>query len=177
MPRPALAKAEMANIFRRMGAAMTGPLRMHVKGTVAEGDKVAVEAVSRGELRNGRVYAQEYHVLFTVRDGAAAAGAADGRAAHLQQPARRMAGTDGAAAHSGVSVAELRRYTVPAQGGAAHLEELRDLLAAHRQRLHDRMAELQRAQRLIDEKINFYSAWIDTGERPEPDRRRLKETP
>jgi uncharacterized protein len=62
-------KAEMADIFRRMGEAMTGRLRMTVKGSVAEGDKVAVEAVSRGELRNGRVYEQEYHVLFTLRDG------------------------------------------------------------------------------------------------------------
>ena len=62
-------KAEMADIFRRMEAAMTGPLRMTVKGTVAEGDRVAVEAASRGELRNGRVYEQEYHVLMTIRDG------------------------------------------------------------------------------------------------------------
>ena len=62
-------KAEMGDIFRRMESAMTGRLRMAVKGTVAEGDKVAVEATSRGELRNGRVYAQEYHVLFTLRDG------------------------------------------------------------------------------------------------------------
>lgn len=66
-------KAEMAEIFRRMGDAMTGPLRMQVKGTVAEGDKVAVEAVSRGELRNGRVYEQEYHVLMTIRGGKIAA--------------------------------------------------------------------------------------------------------
>jgi ketosteroid isomerase-like protein len=66
-------KAEMAEIFRRMGEAMTGPLRMTVKGTVAEGDKVAVEATSRGELRNGRVYEQEYHVLMTIRAGRIAA--------------------------------------------------------------------------------------------------------
>jgi uncharacterized protein len=66
-------KGEMADIFRRMEAAMTGPLRMAVKGTVAEGDKVAVEAMSRGALRNGRVYEQEYHVLFTLRDGKIAA--------------------------------------------------------------------------------------------------------
>jgi ketosteroid isomerase-like protein len=66
-------KAEMADIFRRMGEALTGPLRMTVKGTVAEGDRVAVEATSRGELRNGRVYEQEYHVLMTIRDGKIAA--------------------------------------------------------------------------------------------------------
>jgi ketosteroid isomerase-like protein len=62
-------KAQMADIFRRMNDAMTGPLRMQVKGTVAEGDKVAVEATSRGELKNGKVYEQEYHLLLTIRDG------------------------------------------------------------------------------------------------------------
>lgn len=66
-------KSEMADIFRRMGEAMNGPPRMQVKGTVAEGNKVAVEATSRGELRNGRVYQQEYHVLMTIRDGKIAA--------------------------------------------------------------------------------------------------------
>ena len=67
---------------------------------------------------------------------------------------------------SGMSVAELRRYTVLAQRGAVHLEELRALLEAHRRQLRDRMAELQRAERLIDEKIAFYAQWIEDGERP-----------
>lgn len=66
-------KAQMADIFRRMNDAMTGPLRMQVKGTVAEGDKVAVEATSRGELKNGKVYEQEYHLLMTIRGGRIAA--------------------------------------------------------------------------------------------------------
>jgi ketosteroid isomerase-like protein len=66
-------KAEMAAIFQRMGERLEGPLRMKVKGTVAEGDKVAVEAESLGQLRNGRVYNQEYHVLFTMRGGKIAA--------------------------------------------------------------------------------------------------------
>jgi ketosteroid isomerase-like protein len=33
------------------------------------GDKVAVEVESYGELKNGRVYKQEYHPLITIRDG------------------------------------------------------------------------------------------------------------
>eukprot|EP01034_Spumella_vulgaris_P000090 gene90-119_t len=40
-------KAEMADIFSRMAQAMTGPLRMTVHNTVAEGDQVAVMAESR----------------------------------------------------------------------------------------------------------------------------------
>ena len=63
-------KADMAEIFRLMAENMNGPLHMEVIGTVAEGDKVAVEARSRGELRNGRVYENEYHVLMTIRRSA-----------------------------------------------------------------------------------------------------------
>ncbi|MBX3656481.1 MAG: nuclear transport factor 2 family protein [Ramlibacter sp.] len=66
-------KAQIADIFRRMDGALTGPLRMTVKHTVAEGDHVAVEAESRGELKNGRIYSQQYHALFTLRGGQIAA--------------------------------------------------------------------------------------------------------
>jgi ketosteroid isomerase-like protein len=78
-------KAQMAGIFRRMNAAMTGPLRMTVKGTLAEGDRVAVEATSRGELKNGRIYEQEYHLLFTIRDGRIVAAREYMDTQHVQQ--------------------------------------------------------------------------------------------
>jgi DNA-binding transcriptional MerR regulator len=67
---------------------------------------------------------------------------------------------------SGMSVADLRRYTVLAQRGPVHLEEVRALLEAHRLLLRDRMAELRRAERLIEEKIAFYERWIVDGRRP-----------
>ncbi|TWO69987.1 nuclear transport factor 2 family protein [Caenimonas sedimenti] len=67
-------KQEMADIFRRMTRALKdGRLRMTVKNTTAEGDRVAVEAESYGELLNGRVYNQEYHVVMTIRNGKIAA--------------------------------------------------------------------------------------------------------
>ncbi len=67
-------KEEMAAIFRRMGRALkNGHLGMRVKQTTAEGDRVSVEAESYGELANGRVYQQEYHVLMTIRAGKIAA--------------------------------------------------------------------------------------------------------
>ena len=67
-------KEEMAAIFRRMTRALKdGRLRMQVKQTTAEGDRVAVEVESHGELANGRVYNQEYHVLMTIRGGKIAA--------------------------------------------------------------------------------------------------------
>src|SRR5262249_41465975 len=62
-------KAEMAQIFKRMMDRMEGPLKMTLKGAIAEGDKVAVEGESLGHLKNGRVYNQEYHTLITIRDG------------------------------------------------------------------------------------------------------------
>ncbi len=37
-------KPQIADIFRRIEGALTGPLRMTVQGTVAEGDQVAVMA-------------------------------------------------------------------------------------------------------------------------------------
>ncbi len=52
---------------------MPNGLKMTVKGLVAEGDKVAAEVESYGELSNGRIYNQEYHFLITIRDGRIAA--------------------------------------------------------------------------------------------------------
>jgi ketosteroid isomerase-like protein len=62
-------KQEMARIFRSMTSQMKDGLRMTVKGVTAEGDRVALEVESYGELTNGRIYNQEYHALMTIRDG------------------------------------------------------------------------------------------------------------
>jgi ketosteroid isomerase-like protein len=42
---------------------------MTVLGSVAEGDSVAVEVESSGDLKNGRQYRQQYHFLLAFRDG------------------------------------------------------------------------------------------------------------
>jgi len=39
---------------------------MTVKNAIAEGDLVALEVESHGELTNGRVYHNEYHTLMRV---------------------------------------------------------------------------------------------------------------
>ena len=44
-------------------------LKFSVLGMVAEGDKVAVEAMSEGEHISGQTYNNEYHFLFQFRDG------------------------------------------------------------------------------------------------------------
>jgi ketosteroid isomerase-like protein len=44
-------------------------LTFTVLGMVAEGDKVAVEAISDGEHISGQTYSNEYHFLFEFREG------------------------------------------------------------------------------------------------------------
>lgn len=62
-------KDQIARIFHAMNAKLKNGLAMTVKSSVAEGDKVALEVESRGELINGRVYNNEYHTLMTIADG------------------------------------------------------------------------------------------------------------
>jgi ketosteroid isomerase-like protein len=62
-------KEFMVRLFRRMLRQLTGGLQFTVLGTVAEGDKVAIELVSRGTFADGRVYNNEYHTLLTFRGG------------------------------------------------------------------------------------------------------------
>ena len=62
-------KAQLAKLEQTMGRQLKNGLKMTVKGLIAEGDKVAVEVESYGELQNGRIYNQEYHMLMTIRDG------------------------------------------------------------------------------------------------------------
>jgi ketosteroid isomerase-like protein len=62
-------KEQIAQLLNNLAAALQNGLRMTVKSLIADGDKVAVEVESYGELRNGRIYNQEYHFLLTIRDG------------------------------------------------------------------------------------------------------------
>jgi ketosteroid isomerase-like protein len=62
-------RKNIEKLFRRMLEALEGGLRMTATSVIAEGDKVAVEAVSEGDLKNGRRYRQEYHFLLEFRDG------------------------------------------------------------------------------------------------------------
>ena len=62
-------KKQVDGLFRRMAEQFPGGLQMTIKGMTAEGEKVAVELESYGELPNGRVYNNEYHMLLTIRGG------------------------------------------------------------------------------------------------------------
>jgi len=63
------AKPRVAKLLRGMQSGLRGHLKMTLLGAIAEGDRVAAEVQSAGELANGRRYRQEYHFLITFRDG------------------------------------------------------------------------------------------------------------
>ncbi|HEY6332536.1 MAG TPA: nuclear transport factor 2 family protein [Blastocatellia bacterium] len=64
-----MTKEQFAGLLQQMGSQLKGGLKMTVKTMTAEEDRVALEVESYGELKNGRVYNQEYHMLMTIRDG------------------------------------------------------------------------------------------------------------
>jgi len=62
-------KEKIARLFHNMAGQLKTGLTMTVRSMIGEGESVAVEVVSYGELNNGRTYNQEYHMLMTIRDG------------------------------------------------------------------------------------------------------------
>jgi ketosteroid isomerase-like protein len=63
-------KARLKRLFDRMLSALDDRgLQMRIVGLVAEGDTVAAEAESTGDLKNGRQYRQQYHFMIRFRDG------------------------------------------------------------------------------------------------------------
>jgi len=62
-------KPRLERLFQRMFSRLESGLSMTVVGSIAEGDRVAVEVVSSGDLKNGRKYRQEYHFMLGFRDG------------------------------------------------------------------------------------------------------------
>ena len=62
-------KADMERIWGGLFRHMKDGLEMTVIGMVAEEDKVAAEIRSHAELTDGRLYENQYHMLFTLRQG------------------------------------------------------------------------------------------------------------
>ena len=62
-------KADMERIWGDLFRHMRDGLQMTVIGMVAEGDKVAAEIRSHADLTDGRTYENQYHMLFTLRQG------------------------------------------------------------------------------------------------------------
>jgi DNA-binding transcriptional MerR regulator len=70
---------------------------------------------------------------------------------------------------TGMSIAEMRKYTALVKQGRSTIEQRRVLLSAHRARVVETIAEWTAALKLIDSKLDFYGEWLVTGRRPELD--------
>jgi ketosteroid isomerase-like protein len=62
-------RATFIGIVDKVNSLFVAPPAMKVTAVTAEGDRVAVEAEARADLKDGRVYANTYHFLFYLRDG------------------------------------------------------------------------------------------------------------
>jgi ketosteroid isomerase-like protein len=62
-------KEKIVHLFRRMLDTLDSGLSMTVVSSIVEGDRVALEVTSSGDLQNGRLYRQEYHFLMELREG------------------------------------------------------------------------------------------------------------
>jgi ketosteroid isomerase-like protein len=62
-------KTRLIELAGMVGTAFPHGLTIAVRGMVAEGEKVAVEAESHGVHVSGKPYHNRYHFLITVRDG------------------------------------------------------------------------------------------------------------
>jgi ketosteroid isomerase-like protein len=62
-------KSEMISVFGELFGFFEGGLKMNLKNSIGEGDMVAAEVQSLGVAKTGKLYENEYHMLFRIRDG------------------------------------------------------------------------------------------------------------
>jgi DNA-binding transcriptional MerR regulator len=67
---------------------------------------------------------------------------------------------------TGMSIAQMRRYTALVKQGRKTLRQRQLLLRKHRKDVERTIVEWQQALHLIDSKIDFYGEWLATGKRP-----------
>lgn len=70
---------------------------------------------------------------------------------------------------TGMSVAQMRKYTALVERGRGTLRERQQMLREHRERVRRTIREWQASLALIDRKIDFYGEWLATGHRPRRD--------
>jgi ketosteroid isomerase-like protein len=62
-------KEEAARMFRNMFSAYIDGLDMQIINMIGEGNSVAAEARSHAITKTGKIYGNEYFILFKIRDG------------------------------------------------------------------------------------------------------------
>ncbi len=68
-PRMGEVQDRLAGIAAAAKRHLKAPMTLTITGSTAEGDRVALEAVSDGELNNGKIYHNHYHFLLLFKDG------------------------------------------------------------------------------------------------------------
>jgi uncharacterized protein len=56
-------------LFGSLGELLEGPIKVHVKHVIAEGDKVVIVAKGEAKALNGKDYNNDYCIVVTVQDG------------------------------------------------------------------------------------------------------------
>jgi DNA-binding transcriptional MerR regulator len=67
---------------------------------------------------------------------------------------------------TGMSIADMRRYTALVKQGRSTLGQRQQMLQAHRERVQRTIEEWSEALALLDDKIDFYGQWMSSGKRP-----------
>jgi len=67
---------------------------------------------------------------------------------------------------TGMSIAEMRKYTALVRQGRSTLRERQELLRLHRVRIQKTIAAWHDALQLIESKIDFYGEWLIKGRQP-----------
>jgi hypothetical protein len=60
---------DFGKVVREFRGMVVGPMTLKATGTVAEGDKVAMEVTGGADMQKGVRYDNQYHFLFEFRDG------------------------------------------------------------------------------------------------------------
>jgi len=64
-----LTKEQLKGGIAQLAAQMKDLHKFTIVGTIAEGDRVAIECTGLGEMKDGRKYENKYHDLFVFKDG------------------------------------------------------------------------------------------------------------
>jgi DNA-binding transcriptional MerR regulator len=68
-----------------------------------------------------------------------------------------------------MTIAEMRKYTALVKQGRGTMKQRQELLAQHRSRIQEAIAEWTAALQFVDSKIDYYGEWLTTGQRPKID--------
>ncbi len=59
----------LKNLFGSLGEKLEGPIKVHVKNVIAEGDQVVVEAQGESRTKDGRDYNNTYCLVLKLKAG------------------------------------------------------------------------------------------------------------